>query len=149
MTSPIVVAKGLSKRFSRRLAVEDVSFSLNPGEVFGLLGPNGSGKSTILRMLVGYLRPSSGSATVAGYDVISDGQAARAHLGYVPEDIPLYDAMRVDEFLTMMAGLKGMTDGVGVTLERVCARCFQLAPIPRGLFTACGQPMGRDPRGCG
>lgn len=122
MDSSIVVAKGLSKRFGRRLAVEDVSFSLKPGEVFGLLGPNGSGKSTILRMLVGYLRPSSGSATVAGYDVISDGRAARAHLGYVPEDIPLYDAMRVDEFLTMMAGLKGMTDSVGVTLERVCAQ---------------------------
>ncbi len=123
MTSPIVAAKGLSKRFGRRLAVEDASFSLNPGEVFGLLGPNGSGKSTILRMLVGYLRPSAGSATVAGYDVISDGRAARAHLGYVPEDVPLYDAMRVDEFLTMMAGLKGLaTDSVDVTLERVCAQ---------------------------
>ena len=122
MTSPIVVASGLSKRFGRRLAVDDVSFSLMAGEVFGLLGPNGSGKSTILRMLVGYLRPNTGYVTVAGYDVIADGLAARAHFGYVPEDVPLYDAMRVDEFLSMMAGLKGLAaECIGTVLERVCA----------------------------
>lgn len=121
MTAPIVVAQGLSKRFGRRLAVDNVSFSINAGEVLGLLGPNGSGKSTILRMLVGYLRPSAGTATVAGYDVIADGRAARAHLGYVPEDVPLYDAMRVEEFLTMMAGLKGVAaNRVDDALARVC-----------------------------
>jgi len=113
--------QGLSKRFGRRLAVDDVSFSLAQGEVLGLLGPNGSGKSTILRMLVGYLRPTGGSAAVAGYDVIAEGGPARAHIGYVPEDVPLYEAMRVDEFLRMMAALKGIAaDRVDTALERVC-----------------------------
>jgi len=98
-----------------------VSFALNAGEVFGLLGPNGSGKSTLLRMLVGYLRPSAGYASVAGYDVVTDGREARVHLGYVPEDVPLYDAMRVDEFLSMMAALKGLAaNRIGAALERVC-----------------------------
>ena len=117
-----MVAAGLSKRFGRRIAVENVSFAINSGEVLGLLGPNGSGKSTILRMLVGLLRPSAGTATVAGYDVIVDGSAARAQLGYVPEDVPLYDAMRVEEFLSMMAGLKGVpADRIGGALRRGCS----------------------------
>lgn len=131
MNSPLVVASGLSKRFGRRLAVDNVSFTINSGEVLGLLGPNGSGKSTILRMLVGCLRPSAGMATVAGYDVIADGCAARSHLGYVPEDVPLYDAMRVEEFLCMMAGLKGVpADRIGGALERVCAE-FGLDDVRR------------------
>ncbi len=122
MASPLVIASGLTKRFGRRLAVDNVSFAINSGEVLGLLGPNGSGKSTILRMLVGYQRPSAGTATVAGYDVIKDGSAARAHLGYVPEDVPLYDTMRVEEFLKMMAGLKGMPiSHRNDAIERVCS----------------------------
>lgn len=122
MTTPIVIARGLSKRFGRRLAVDNVSFSISAGEVLGLLGPNGSGKSTILRMLVGNLRPSAGSVTIGGYDVITHGLAARAQVGYVPEDVPLYEAMGVDEFLAMMAGLKGLAaDHIGEALERVCA----------------------------
>lgn len=108
MYRPIVVADRLTKRFGSRLAVDEVSFSLDPGEVLGLLGPNGSGKSTILRLLIGYLRPTSGGATVAGHDVVADGARARAHLGYVPEDVPLYDSMRVVEFLRMMASLRGV-----------------------------------------
>lgn len=76
--------------------------------MFGLLGPNGSGKSTILRMLVGVMRPDAGCASIAGLDVIADGRAARARIGYVPEDIPLYGHNRVDEFLAMMAALKGL-----------------------------------------
>ncbi len=118
---PVAVADGLSKRFGRRLAVEDFSFALAPGEVFGLLGPNGSGKSTILRMLVGYLRPSAGSATIAGFDVVADGRAARTHIGYVPEEAPLYDAMRVAEFLRAMASLKGLgPDYASAEVDRVC-----------------------------
>jgi ABC-2 type transport system ATP-binding protein len=128
---PIVVAEGISKRFGRRLAVDNVSFSLAQGEVLGLLGPNGSGKSTILRMLVGYLRPSSGRATVAGYDVVAEGGPARAHIGYVPEDVPLYEAMRVDEFLRMMAALKGIAAGhLGTALDRVCV-ALELGDVRR------------------
>jgi len=116
----IVVAERLTKSFGRRRAVHDVSFELERGQVLGLLGPNGSGKSTILRMLVGYVRPSSGRARIAGHDVTTDGPAARACIGYVPEDAPLYDAMRVGEFLRSMAALKGIEAGaVAAACDRV------------------------------
>jgi ABC-2 type transport system ATP-binding protein len=76
----------------------------------GLLGPNGSGKSTILRILTGYLRPTSGSARVAGFDVVGQGLEARGQLGYVPEDVPLYTQMRVNEFLDFMGRVRGVSN---------------------------------------
>jgi ABC-2 type transport system ATP-binding protein len=90
----------------------------------GLLGPNGSGKTTILRLLTGYLRPSSGTARVAGFDVMREGLEARRHVGYVPEEVPLYTHMRVDEFLTCMGHLKGLTgnplrEGIATVCERL------------------------------
>lgn len=108
MTS-VIIADQLSKRFGARLAVDRVSFDVRAGEVMGLLGPNGSGKTTILRILAGYLRPSSGTARVAGFDVVEEGLEARRYVGYVPEDVPLYTHMRVDEFLAFMGRLKGLT----------------------------------------
>ena len=107
--TPVVVADQLSKRYGARLAVDRVSFDVRAGEVMGLLGPNGSGKTTILRILAGYLRPSSGTARVAGFDVMAEGLEARRCVGYVPEDVPLYTHMRVDEFLAFMGRLKGLT----------------------------------------
>jgi ABC-2 type transport system ATP-binding protein len=80
----------------------------------GLLGPNGSGKTTILRILTGYLRPSSGTARIAGLDIVDDSLAARRRVGYVPEDAPLYLGMRVNEFLAFMGRLKGLA-GTGLT----------------------------------
>ena len=77
-------------------------------EVVGLLGPNGSGKSTILRMIAGYLRPSAGEVRVAGFDVVQEGLEARRRIGYVPEDVPLYTAMRTREFLLFMGRLRGL-----------------------------------------
>jgi ABC-2 type transport system ATP-binding protein len=89
----------------------------------GLLGPNGSGKTTILRILAGYLRPSSGRACVAGFDVVTDGLEARRHLGYVPEDVPLYTHMRVDEFLAFMGRLKGLAgSSLRAEVASVCER---------------------------
>jgi ABC-2 type transport system ATP-binding protein len=79
-----------------------------PGEVMGLLGPNGSGKTTVLRILTGYLRPSAGTARVAGRDVVDDSLECRRQVGYVPEDVPLYDWMTVREFLGFMARVKGI-----------------------------------------
>jgi ABC-2 type transport system ATP-binding protein len=99
---------GLSKRFGARLAVDKVSFEIREREVFGLLGPNGSGKSTILRLVTGYLRPSAGSARVAGIDVVRNGTLARQHIGYVPESAPLYGHMRVAEFLAFMGKMRGL-----------------------------------------
>jgi ABC-2 type transport system ATP-binding protein len=107
MTAVLVVDQ-LSKRYGARLAVDHVSFGVGAGEVMGLLGPNGSGKSTILRMLAGYLRPTSGTAHIAGFDVVTAGLQARQQVGYVPEDIPLYAHMQVREFLTFMGQLKGL-----------------------------------------
>lgn len=128
---PVIVADQLSKRYGARLAVDRVSFSVEAGEVMGLLGPNGSGKTTILRLLTGYLRPSSGTAYVAGFDITHEGLQARKYVGYVPEDVPLYTSMRVEEFLAFMGRLKGLSgralqEGIAV----VCAR-LALASVQR------------------
>src|SRR6202162_4021771 len=85
--TPVIVAEHLTKYYGARLAVDRVSFDVRPNEVMGLLGPNGSGKSTILRILTGYLRPTSGTARIAGFDVVEHGLEARGQLGYVPEDV--------------------------------------------------------------
>ncbi len=106
--SPIVQARHVTKWYGPRRAVTDVSFTIEPGEIVGLLGPNGSGKSTIFRILCGYLAPSSGSVEVAGYDVIADSLEVRRAISYVPEDSPLYDHMRVVEFLRFMGNIKGL-----------------------------------------
>ncbi|MGY4626763.1 ABC transporter ATP-binding protein [Bradyrhizobium sp. USDA 4486] len=106
--SPVVVAERVTKWYGPRRAVADVSFAIAPGEIVGLLGPNGSGKSTIFRMLTGYLVPTSGRIEVAGHDVIEDSLGVRRAISYVPEDAPLYDHMRVGEFLHFMAGIKGL-----------------------------------------
>ncbi len=106
--SPLVQAQHVTKWYGSRRAVSDVSFAIEPGEIVGLLGPNGSGKSTIFRMLTGYLVPSSGRIEIAGHDVVASSLAVRRVISYVPEDAPLYDHMRVGEFLHFMANLKGL-----------------------------------------
>src|SRR5215475_8835031 len=122
MTS-IIVADQLTKWFGPRLAVDHVSLQVEAGEVMGLLGPNGSGKTTILRILTGYLVPSAGTAAINGLDVVDDGRAARAQVGYVPEDTPLYQWMSVRDSLTFMARLRGLggepaTRSIDTAIER-------------------------------
>jgi len=139
MTS-ILVADHLTKWYGPRLAVYDVSFEVEKGEVMGLLGPNGSGKSTILRILTGYLRPSSGTARVDGFDVVTDGLEARNLVGYVPEDVPLYTHMRVTEFLAFMGSLRGLEGArlraaIASACERVSLQAVQdllIAKLSRG-----------------
>lgn len=123
MSPPTVVAQNLVKWYGPRLAVRDVSFTIDAGEVVGLLGPNGSGKSTIFRILTGYLTPSSGTVSVAGHDAVTDSLALRRQVGYVPEDAPLYDHMRVTEFLRFMARIKSLSGNAATrSVERVARR---------------------------
>ncbi len=139
MTS-IIVADQLTKWYGARLAVDHVSLQVEAGEVMGLLGPNGSGKTTILRILTGYLLPSSGTARIAGLDVVDDALAARARVGYVPEDVPLYGWMSVREFLAFMARLKGLagqaaTGSVEAVVERLAlgdVRRILIGKLSRG-----------------
>lgn len=92
------------------MAVQDVSLSLAPGTLLGLVGPNGAGKSTTIRMLTGQLTPTSGSVRVAGIDVATDPNAARARVGYVPEDPRLYDYLTAREMITFVAEIRGGGD---------------------------------------
>ena len=98
----------LSKQYVERTAVNNISFEVEPGEIVGFLGPNGAGKTTTLRMLTGYIPPTSGTASIGGHDVFSESIKARQKIGYMPENVPLYDDMRVREYLRFRAQLKGL-----------------------------------------
>ena len=107
---PAIVARGVSKRYGKVVALDDFSLEIPRGEVFCLLGPNGSGKTTFLRALTGYLMPTAGSLHVAGWDTVRVPMQARRKIGYVPESVPLYRHMRVGEFLAFMARLRGVPE---------------------------------------
>jgi ABC-2 type transport system ATP-binding protein len=102
----MIEASHLSKTYGSVKAVSDVSFRVEPGEVVGFLGPNGAGKSTTLRMLAGFLGPTSGEVRIAGHDLATEPVEARAKVGYMPETSPLYPEMRVGEYLSFRAELK-------------------------------------------
>ena len=98
----------LTKQYGNHLAVDDVSFTVADGQICGLLGPNGAGKSTIMNILTGYLSATSGQVTVAGHSLPEEADAAKACVGYLPEQPPLYPEMTVQEYLTFAAELKGV-----------------------------------------
>ena len=98
----------LTKQYGNHLAVDDVSFTVADGQICGLLGPNGAGKSTIMNILTGYLSATSGQVTVAGHPLPEEADAAKACVGYLPEQPPLYPEMTVQEYLTFAAELKGV-----------------------------------------
>ena len=98
----------LTKQYGNHLAVDDVSFTVADGQICGLLGPNGAGKSTIMNILTGYLSATSGQVTVAGHPLPEEDDAAKACVGYLPEQPPLYPEMTVQEYLTFAAELKGV-----------------------------------------
>ncbi len=105
IATPMIEARGLTRRYGSRLAVAGVDFAVASGEIFGFLGPNGAGKSTTVRMLTGYIPPSEGSARVAGFDVATDPVAARAHIGVVPEEANVYADLTVWQNVMLMAEL--------------------------------------------
>jgi ABC-2 type transport system ATP-binding protein len=104
----VIQVDQLTKRYGDRTAVAGISFKVEPGEVVGFLGPNGAGKSTTLRMLTGYLKPSEGTVRIGGVDAVSDPIGARRQIGYLPESVPLYRELRVEEYLRYRARLKGV-----------------------------------------
>ncbi len=108
MNAAAIDVRALSKRFGQFTAVDRVSFAVRTGEVFGFLGPNGSGKSTTIRMLCGILVPSSGAATVAGFDVAREPEQVRQHIGYMSQKFSLYAELTVEENLDFFAGIYGL-----------------------------------------
>lgn len=105
---PVIEVEHLHRRYGRKQAVVNVSFTVRRGEIVGLLGPNGAGKSTILRILAAYLPGTSGTVRVAGLDVCRDSLEVRRRIGYMPENNPLYHDLRVREYLKFRARLKGL-----------------------------------------
>jgi ABC-2 type transport system ATP-binding protein len=102
----MIEVENLSKTYSGFRAVQGISFSVKKGEIVGFLGPNGAGKSTTMKVLAGYLPPTDGKIRIAGFDVVTDSLEVRKRIGYMPENVPLYTDMRVNEFLRFRAELK-------------------------------------------
>jgi ABC-2 type transport system ATP-binding protein len=120
----VIEACRLSKSYGPRPAIQEVSFQAAPGEILGFLGPNGAGKTTTMRILAGCLAPSAGTAKIAGYDIFEESIEARRSLGYLPEQVPLYPEMRVEEYLLFSAALRTRDMAmVENRLDDVLARC--------------------------
>jgi len=106
--APALAASGLTKRFGKLTAVNELSFAVRPGEIFGLVGPDGAGKTTTMRMLAGVLSPDRGSATVAGFDVVRDPELVKNQVSYMPQRFGLYEDLTVDENIRFYADLFGL-----------------------------------------
>jgi ABC-2 type transport system ATP-binding protein len=105
----MIKAEGLTKRYGRTMAVNNISFEVEKGQVVGFLGPNGAGKTTTMRVLTCFLPPTTGTASVAGYDVLDQPLEVKRRIGYLPETPPLYPEMEVSEYLTFVGRLKGVS----------------------------------------
>src|ERR687883_254714 len=127
LSSPIIQASGLSKRFGKLVAVRDVTLSVGAGEVFGFLGPNGAGKTTTIRMLTGLVRPTTGSALVAGYDVAQEPREVKRRVRYPAESPYLYPKLSGREFLLFMAGLYGVAPALARQRAERLLSLFELA----------------------
>src|SRR5512140_3729122 len=110
MPLPVIYVDELTRRFGDFVAVDHVSFEVNAGEIVGYLGPNGSGKTTTIRMLLGLLAPSAGSATVLGFDSFKQTEEVRARVGYMSQKFAIYDDLTVWENLQFYGGVYGITD---------------------------------------
>jgi len=104
----MIKVENLTKRYAGQTAIRDLSFEVGQGEIMGFLGPNGAGKTTTMRILAGFMPATSGRASIAGFDVFEQSLQARARIGYMPENVPLYSDMRVSEYLDYRAALKGV-----------------------------------------
>jgi ABC-2 type transport system ATP-binding protein len=125
----MIQTENLGKRYGRVDAVAGLNLKVAPGQVLALLGPNGAGKTTSMRMIAGFLRPSSGRALVCGHDVVCDPIAARRALGYLPEGAPSYGELAVVEFLNFAARVRGLTGITGARRMDEMVERLQLQPV--------------------
>jgi ABC-2 type transport system ATP-binding protein len=130
----------LSRHYADLTAVNDISFTVQPGEVLGFLGPNGAGKSTTMKMITGNLAPSSGAISICGIDLLENPQAAKAQIGYLPEQPPLYRDLKVDEFLYYCARLHGID-------RQHCAKRIEVAKQRCGLTEVSKRLIGNLSKG--
>lgn len=130
----MIEVRALSKKYGENLAIDQLNFTINKGEVVGFLGPNGAGKSTTMKIITGFMAPSSGEARVSGFDVFENPIEVKKRIGYLPETPPVYGDMRVVEFLNYVAELKGVPSaerkkGVDRALEKT-----NLGPVQKRLI---------------
>jgi len=125
--SVVIKADGLSKRFGALTAVDNVSFEIETGEIFGFLGPNGSGKSTVIRMLCGLLQPSAGRAELAGFDVVKQTEEIKKRIGYMSQRFSLYEDLTVEENLDFYGAIYGLGRGDMATRRRTVVDLAGLA----------------------
>ena len=120
----MITVKELTKKYARNLAVDHISFEVQKGEIVGFLGPNGAGKTTTMRMLTCFLPPTSGTAAVAGFEVLEQPLEVKKRIGYLPEAPPLYLEMATAEYLNFVARLKGVPNSeLGKRVDYACERC--------------------------
>jgi len=130
----MIKVEGLSKRYARNVAVDNISFEVEKGQIVGFLGPNGAGKTTTMRVLTCFLPPSSGSASVAGYDVMKNPMEVKRRIGYLPETPPVYPEMEVCEYLEFVGRLKGIgKHDLPKRVAEVSERCA-IADVSRKLI---------------
>src|SRR5437016_349207 len=121
---PMIEVKNLTKRYAGHTAINGLSFEVGRGEIVGFLGPNGAGKTTTMRILTSFLPATSGIAKVAGFDVMLESTEVRRNIGYLPESVPLYSEMRVDEYIHFRAKLRGMSRSERIKRVEYCLdRC--------------------------
>jgi ABC-2 type transport system ATP-binding protein len=130
MTELKIEAKALSKHYGSLVAVDELSFEVGAGEVLGFLGPNGAGKSTTMKMLTGFLAPTSGTAVVNGHDIVDDSLAARRCIGYLPEGAPSYGEMSVRAFLEFVARARGFRGGAAKAAAAAAIERLNLHSVP-------------------
>ena len=127
----MVAIKGLTKRFGHLLAVDDISLEVSRGAVLGFLGPNGSGKSTTMKMITGFLTPTSGTAEVCGIDVLDDPIQAQRHIGYLPEGAPAYGDMTPEAYLGFIADIRRLS---GDARRSAISRAVEMTHLDRVLY---------------
>lgn len=136
----MIAVQNLLRKYGETVAVNDISFDISPREVVGFLGPNGAGKTTTIKVLAGFLQPSSGKVTLGGRDVIEQPLECRAQVGYLPENNPIYEEMEVTEYLDWTARVRGLSSTAkSGAIKRVVERC--------GLGTAVGKDIGHLSKG--